>query len=225
MTLNNNLLLQSLILIPNMDKKIGFVFDLDGTLINSTDIGKIIEKEVYKEFNIQTDEKMEKEIEELTYEIMHGENHKHLGTKLMWALFKKVGLSFFQRIKALKLANRIFREEIPKIKLFEGTQELIQFLDENSEYSPQMEKALVEILAKVCKDKKFQSWKGFEHYCKVYLRQKQNEIPMLKQTLISIKNRIRRFSHGPLRSLFETGNIIKIKDLFNKNIATTPGNI
>jgi len=132
MMVNNNLLLQFLILIPDMDKKIGFVFDLDGTLINSTDIGKIVEKEVYKEFNIQTDEKMEKEIEKLTYEIMHGENRKHLGTKLMWALFKKVGLSFFQRIKALRLANRIFRQEIPKIKLFEGTQELIQFLDQNS---------------------------------------------------------------------------------------------
>ena len=77
----NNLLLQSLILIPNMDKKIGFVFDLDGTLINSTDIGKIVEKEVYKEFNIQTDEKMEKEVEKLTYEIMHGENRKNLKVK------------------------------------------------------------------------------------------------------------------------------------------------
>jgi len=115
-----------------MDKKIGFVFDLDGTLINSTDIGKIIEKEVYKEFNIQTDEKMEKEIEKLTYEIMHGENQKNLKAKLMLSLFKMVGLSFFQRIRALRLANRIFKEEIPKIKLFEGTQELFQFLDENS---------------------------------------------------------------------------------------------
>ncbi len=128
----DNLLLQSLILIPNMDKKIGFVFDLDGTLINSTDIGKIVEKEIYKEFNIQTDEKMEKEVEKLIYKIMHGENRKNLKVKLMWALFKKVGLSFFQRIKALRLANRIFKEEIPKIKLFEGTQELFQFLDENS---------------------------------------------------------------------------------------------
>jgi HAD superfamily hydrolase (TIGR01549 family) len=115
-----------------MDSKIGFVFDLDGTLINSTDIGKIVKKEVYKEFNIQTNEKIEKEIEELTYEIMHGENRKNLGVKLMWAIFKKLGLSFFQRIKALRMANRIFREEIPKIKLFEGTRELFEFLDQNS---------------------------------------------------------------------------------------------
>jgi len=115
-----------------MAEKIGFVFDMDGTLINSTEIGNIIEKEIYKEFNIQTDEKMEQEIEEIMYEIMHGENRKNLGAKLMWAIFKKLGLSFRQRIKALRIAKRIFKEEIPNIKLFDGTQELIEFLDENS---------------------------------------------------------------------------------------------
>jgi phosphoglycolate phosphatase-like HAD superfamily hydrolase len=115
-----------------MDNKIGFVFDLDGTLINSTDIGKIVKKEIYKEFNIQTNEKIEKEIDELTYEIMHGENRKNLGAKLMWAIFKKLGLSFFQRIKALRMANRIFKEEIPKIKLFDGTRHLFDFLDQHS---------------------------------------------------------------------------------------------
>lgn len=115
-----------------MAEKIGFVFDMDGTLINSTEIGNIIKREIYKEFNIQTDEKMEQEIEEITYKIMHGENHKNLGAKLMWAIFKKLGLSFRKRIKALRIAKRIFKEEIPNIKLFDGTQELIEFLDENS---------------------------------------------------------------------------------------------
>ncbi|GAG86228.1 unnamed protein product [marine sediment metagenome] len=103
-----------------MAEKIGFVFDMDGTLINSTEIGNIIKREIYKEFNIQTDEKMEQEIEEITYKIMHGENHKNLGAKLMWAIFKKLGLSFRQRIKALKIAQRIFKEELPNIKLFDG---------------------------------------------------------------------------------------------------------
>lgn len=114
-----------------MDNKIGFVFDLDGTLINSTDIGKIVKKEIYKEFDIQTNDMIEKEIEQLTYEIMHGENRKNLGARLMWAIFKKLGLSFFQRVKALKMANRIFKEEIPKIKLYEGTRDLFNFLDKH----------------------------------------------------------------------------------------------
>ena len=114
-----------------MADKIGFVFDLDGTFINSTDIGDIIKKELYKEFNIQTDEEIEKEIEDLTYEIVAGDNHKNLGTKIMWAIFKKVGLNFWQRIKALKRANTIFKEEIPKIKLFNGSEELLDYFDNN----------------------------------------------------------------------------------------------
>ena len=44
------------------DLKIGFVFDLDGTLINSTDIRKKIEKKLFREFNIEPSEKLEEEI-------------------------------------------------------------------------------------------------------------------------------------------------------------------
>ena len=93
-----------------------------------------------------------------------------------------------------------------------------QFLDETSEFSPQMEKVLVDILVKVCKNKNFQNWKGFEYFCREYLDKNKNKIPMLSQTLISIKNRIRRFSIGPLKSLFENKNEIDIDYLFKNNI-------
>ncbi|UCD02255.1 MAG: ATP-binding protein [Promethearchaeota archaeon] len=93
-----------------------------------------------------------------------------------------------------------------------------KLIDENSEFSPQMEKVLVEILVKVCENKNFQNWKGFEYFCKDYLKKNKNSIPMLNQTLISIKNRIRRFSIGPLKSLFEKKNEITIDSLFKRNI-------
>ncbi|MFX1395093.1 MAG: helicase HerA domain-containing protein [Promethearchaeota archaeon] len=94
-----------------------------------------------------------------------------------------------------------------------------KFLEETSaEYSPQMEKVLVEILTKVCQKKKLQNWKGFYRFCNAYADIYQNEIPMLSQTLISIRNRIRRFSLGSLKALFDTENEIKIKDLFEKNV-------
>ncbi|TFG01493.1 MAG: ATP-binding protein [Promethearchaeota archaeon] len=93
------------------------------------------------------------------------------------------------------------------------------FLDDSSaEYSPQMEKVLVEILVNVCKNGKYQSWNGFEFHCKEYLKKNLNTIPMLKQTLISIKNRIRRFSDGPLKAIFETNEKFKIKELFKRNV-------
>ncbi|KKN30866.1 hypothetical protein LCGC14_0829910, partial [marine sediment metagenome] len=93
-----------------------------------------------------------------------------------------------------------------------------KLLDENVDFSPQMEKVLVEILIKVCKNKKFQSWEGFFKYCKGYAINKKNEIPMLSQTLISITNRIRRFSLGSLKTLFDTDNNLKVSELFNRNV-------
>jgi HAD superfamily hydrolase (TIGR01509 family) len=114
------------------DTKIGFCFDLDGTLINSTEIGNKIEKEIYSTFDIEIDEETEKEIDELTYEIMHGDNHKYLGRKLMWAIFKKLGLNFFQRVRALYIAAKIFKEENKKVDLYENVKETLKFLEINN---------------------------------------------------------------------------------------------
>ncbi len=93
-----------------------------------------------------------------------------------------------------------------------------QFLDDNAEFSPQMEKVLVDILVSVCKNKDFQNWPGFERKCDDYLKNNQKEIPMLSQTLISIKNRIRRFSKGPLKVLFDLDNDINVNQLFTRDI-------
>ncbi|GAG82679.1 unnamed protein product, partial [marine sediment metagenome] len=81
-----------------------------------------------------------------------------------------------------------------------------------------MENVLVEILTKVCQDEKYQNWEGFEKLCKIYLKENRNNIPMLNQTLISIKNRIRRFSRGPLKALFEENHKINIEELFERNV-------
>ena len=93
-----------------------------------------------------------------------------------------------------------------------------RFLNESAEYSPQMEKVLIDILTKICENKSLQSWKGFEICCKKYLNVNQSKIPMLKQTLISLQNRIRRFSIGPIKAVFESNSKIPISELFNKNV-------
>lgn len=93
-----------------------------------------------------------------------------------------------------------------------------QFLDESSEFSPQMERVLVDILTIVCSNPQYQSWKGFFEQCEKYLATQQKKIPMVYQSIISIQNRIRRFSLGPLKSIFATRYKLKIKDLFDKNI-------
>ncbi|MFX1478112.1 MAG: helicase HerA domain-containing protein, partial [Promethearchaeota archaeon] len=91
-----------------------------------------------------------------------------------------------------------------------------KFLDDYAEFSPQMEKVLVEILTIVCANKSFQSWQGFYELCKEYDKKKKDEIPMLSQTIISITNRLRRFSLGSLKAIFDTENKIKTEDIFQR---------
>ncbi len=92
------------------------------------------------------------------------------------------------------------------------------FLDDSAEFSPQMERVLVDILKEVCNNPQSQSWHGFYEKCESYFENEQKNIPMLNQSLVSIKNRIRRFSLGPLKSIFATRYKLNIRDLLNKNI-------
>ena len=73
----------------DFNSNIGFVFDLDGTLINSTDIGDVIMKELKDTFNLHVHDKKQKEIDELIYEIFKGENEKGIGINIIWLIFKK----------------------------------------------------------------------------------------------------------------------------------------
>ena len=93
-----------------------------------------------------------------------------------------------------------------------------QFLGDNAEYSPQMERVLIDILTKVCKNKDFMSWEGFQECCGEYLKKERDKIPMLKQTLISLNNRIRRFSIGPMRAVFDSNSKLTVSQLFNRKV-------
>ena len=93
-----------------------------------------------------------------------------------------------------------------------------QFLGDNAEYSPQMERVLIDILTKVCKNKDFRSWEGFQECCDDYLKKERDKIPMLKQTLISLNNRIRRFSVGPMRAVFDSNSRLTVSQLFNRKV-------
>lgn len=93
-----------------------------------------------------------------------------------------------------------------------------QFLDESSEFSPQMQKVLVDILTVVCSNPELQNWNGFFGQCEQYLEDEKRNIPMLHQSLVSIQNRIRRFSLGPLKAIFATRYKLSIIDLFDKSV-------
>ena len=140
-----------------------------------------------------------------------GEYH-HLKGKIKDLVILRPGENFFINIFNPENSSPIIHAERIFDILKSG-----RFLDESGEFSPQMEKVLVEILVEVCQNKSYRSWSGFEEVCKEFLNSNKMKIPMLNQTLISIKNRIRRFSNGPLKAIFEGEQGIEVTELFKSS--------
>ncbi len=121
--------------------------------------------------------------------------------------------------------NDIFPEDNYVEILFDALKSC-QIIESNSDFSPQMEKVLIDTLRIVCSNKKMQSWDYFFKILKIYTEKKKNDIPQLNQTIISITNRLRRYYDGPLKSLFNfSSKTKKISDLLKKNCIIDLGNI
>ena len=88
--------------------------------------------------------------------------------------------------------NDIFPKENYVEILFDALKSC-QIIESNSDFSPQMEKVLIDTLRIVCSDKNKQSWDYFFKILKIYTKEKKNDIPQLNQTIISITNRLRRY--------------------------------
>jgi HAD superfamily hydrolase (TIGR01549 family) len=112
--------------------EIGFILDMDGTLVDSTGIIRRIQAEIVNKFNIKFSPERERELESYA-ESMFQENYStRLAIKIMWSLMKEAGMKFFDRIKAFIMAAKLYLKEIKELKLYDGVEELIQFFEENS---------------------------------------------------------------------------------------------
>lgn len=109
-----------------------FVFDLDGTLIDSLRVSDKIEEALFARYNIEKTPELMEELKDESLRILTGENQKNLGLKLMWSIFKILGLRFTQRLRALLIAGKIYKEEIEKVPLFPRTRDVFEVLDNKS---------------------------------------------------------------------------------------------
>jgi len=131
------------------------------------------------------------------------------------------GLNFFFN----PFDNDIFPKENYVEILFDALKSC-QIIESNSDFSPQMEKVLIDALRIVCSDKKKQSWEYFFKILNEYSKKNRIDIPQLKQTIISITNRLRRYYDGPLKSLFDfSSNTKKISYLLKQNYIIDLGSI
>lgn len=109
---------------------IGFIFDLDGTLINTTEIGDKIQDKIMKKYNIEITEQRRRELEDDAENMFKESYSTSLAIKIIWHLLKEVGLNFFQRLSALIYAGRQYLKEAKNIIAFEGVFEVFEFLEE-----------------------------------------------------------------------------------------------
>lgn len=97
-------------------------------------------------------------------------------------------------------------------------------LFEGVEYTPQMERVFVDILREICKDPDKRSWKGFHDASVAYNVNavKSGKVAttdyMFKQSVTAVQNRIRRYSLGTLKHIFEEKRGLDVKDLFKYNV-------
>jgi Ca2+/Na+ antiporter len=110
--------------------------------------------------------------------------------------------------------------------LFDGLKSC-RIITESSEFSPQMEFVLVEILKKICWSPRLQNWSAFFQEMDKYAEENQNKIPQLQQTIIGVKNRLRRYYSGPLKTLFHDDHASNstIIPLFAKKVILDLGSI
>jgi HAD superfamily hydrolase (TIGR01549 family) len=109
---------------------IGFIFDLDGTLINTTEISDRIQEKIIKKYEIEITEEKRKELEDLAEDMFKESFSITLAIKIIWRLLKEVGLGFFQRLSALIFAGRQYLKEAKNIIAFEGVFDVFDFLEE-----------------------------------------------------------------------------------------------
>lgn len=121
--------------------------------------------------------------------------------------------------------NEIFSKENYVEVLFDSLKSC-RIIESNNDFSPQMEKVLTDVLKIICLQPSNQGWNDFERILTQYNQENQVKIPQLSQTIISIKNRLRRFYLGPLRKVFNNqSNRIGISELISKNSIIDLSNI
>lgn len=112
------------------DGDIAFVFDLDGTLVNSTEIGFKIQQKLMAKYSIEVTPALQDELEEILEVRLQGKLSVISAIKIIMTMLKRVGLSFFQRIGALLYAGKLYKEERGKVDFYDGTFELFEYLEE-----------------------------------------------------------------------------------------------
>ncbi len=109
-------------------KQIGFIFDLDGTLLDSTNLISQIPEKLAQKYNVSLDEKSAIEIEEKIVSTLKGKSSKFLVLGLIFFVAKKYGVPWYLRIQYAIDAGKIYKTLIRTVAIISGVRETLDFL-------------------------------------------------------------------------------------------------
>ncbi|MHA1522143.1 MAG: HAD family hydrolase [Promethearchaeota archaeon] len=115
-------------------QRIAFIFDLDGTLLNSMDLFlKTIPLRITAQFKIDFTPQMAREIEDLIYSIFSGK-HSSGGKLLIFKMLVRsariFGIPWYKWGKYLKYYEYHYKKEIPQVNIIAGSREMLDHLVE-----------------------------------------------------------------------------------------------
>lgn len=116
------------------NEQIGIIFDLDGTLLDSTDFFlHDIPKEIADYYGIEFSPLKQEKVASLLFEVFGGQKGggKFLVVKVMWKVAKKFDVPWHKRLKFLKIIQEIYHKGISKIPIIHGVKNALDILSEN----------------------------------------------------------------------------------------------
>ncbi len=115
-----------------MTEKIGFIFDFDDTILQSSEQRTIIIKTIANRRKLElTKDKIDK-IKVIQEQIAKESSNIFYEMKILNAIFNALSIPFFSKLKAFPGAGIIYLKEKRNIKIYEGIEQLFEYLDSKS---------------------------------------------------------------------------------------------
>jgi len=116
--------------------QIGIIFDLDGTLLDSSDFFlRDIPKKIADYYGVEFSPSKQEKIASLFFDVFGGQKGtgKFLVVKVMWNVAKKFGVPFHKRFKFLKITHDIYHQGLSEIPLIKNVENTLNILSEKYE--------------------------------------------------------------------------------------------
>ncbi len=113
--------------------QIGIIFDLDGTLLDSSDFFlRDIPKKIADYYKVEFSPMKQEKIASLFFDVFGGQKGggKFLVVKVMWNVAKKFGIPWHKRFKFLKITHDIYLQGLSEIPLIKNVESTLNILSE-----------------------------------------------------------------------------------------------